>query len=379
MKTIKGGITAPKGFTANGLWCGIKRSGKPDLSLIFSTVLSTAVGLFTKNSVIAAPLIVTKENLKNNKAQAIIINSGNANCFTGKQGLTNSKKTIKTISQILNIDSQNTLVASTGIIGKHLPYKEIKNACPDLAKGLDKKKSNLAARGILTTDTVSKEIALEISIGGKKARLGAMAKGSGMIAPSMATMLAFITTDINIKPSLLKQALKESCDKSFHCITVDNCMSTNDMVIVMANGLSGNKIIKNKGKDYKTFATALDIICLDLAKKIVQDAEGATKFITVHVSGAKNTTQAKKIAFAIANSNLVKTAAYGSNPNWGRVAAAIGSLGMGITEKMIQIKFSSFTKKNISILVNIGLSSGQATVYTSDLSLEYVKINGKYN
>lgn len=379
IQTIKGGIATPKGFQANGLWCGIKRSGKPDLSLFTSDVPSTTVGLFTKNSVMAAPLIVTKKKLRDNKAQAVIINSGNANCFTGKFGLTYAQKTAEAIANLLKIDDNNVLVASTGIIGKPLPFKKIKNASPILVRGLHKNKSHLAARGILTTDTVTKEKAVQIVLDGKKIKIGAMAKGSGMIAPCMATMLAFLTTDVHIHIDLLKQALKNACEESFHCITVDNCMSTNDMVLVMANGRSGNKRITKKGKNYQVFCNALNAVCLDLAKKIVQDAEGATKFITIHVLGARTSVQAKKIAFAIANSALVKTAAYGNNPNWGRVAAAIGSLGIGFTEKEMKIKFSSFQRKNITITADLGLAQGRATVYTSDLSLDYVKINGKYN
>jgi len=379
MKIIKGAITAAKGFKANGLCCGIKRSGKPDLSLIVSDVPATTVGVFTKNSIIAAPLVVTKKKLKNQKAQAIVINSGNANCFTGKFGLAYAQKTTEVIAQLLKIAKENVLVASTGIIGKPLPFQKIKKASPALVKGLAKTKAHLAARGILTTDLAAKEIALQITVGGKPVALGAMAKGSGMIAPNMATMLGFITTDAKINASLLKTALKEACEMSFNSITVDNCMSTNDMVVVMANGLAQNKCISKKDKDFKTFCNALNIICLDLAKKIVKDGEGATKFITVTIEGAKTEPQAKEAAFAVANSNLVKTAAYGSNPNWGRVAAAVGALGLGVTESMLKIKFSSFTKKEIGINVDLGLGSKTATVYTSDLSIDYVKINGKYN
>ncbi len=379
MKKIKGGVTATQGFQASGLWCGIKKSGKPDLSLIFSEILSTCVGVFTKNSIIAAPLVVTKKKIKNNKAQAIITNSGNANCFTGKFGLTYAEKTSELAAKFLNISKNDVLVSSTGIIGKPLPFKKIKKSVPALVKGLSRSGANISAKGILTTDTFEKEIAVEIMIGKKKVKIGAMAKGSGMIAPNMATMLAYITTDVAISAPILKLALKDACSISFNSITVDNCMSTNDMVIVMANGLAKNKKITKKGPSYKKFYEALEHICLDLAKKIVIDGEGATKFITISVTGAKTDALAKKIAFVIANSNLVKTAAYGSNPNWGRVAAAVGSLGLNITEKQLKIKFSSFEKKDIGINVDLGAGSAQWTVYTSDLSTGYVKINGKYN
>ncbi len=379
MKTINGGITAPQGIKANGLWCGLKKSGKPDLSLIFCEKPCVSTGVFTKNSIIAAPLVVTKKKIQDSKAQAIIINSGNANCFTGKFGLAYAKKTSEVIAKLLNISANDTLVASTGIIGKPLPFQKIKKACPAIVKGLSKSKSKLAAKGILTTDLTTKEIAVELVIAGKKIKIGAMAKGSGMIAPDMATMLAFITTDAAISPAMLKTAIKIACNASFNCITVDNCMSTNDMVIIMANGLAKNQKITKQNKDFNIFCEALKFACLDLAKKIVSDGEGATKFITITVNEAKNEAQAKKAAFAIANSNLVKTAAYGSNPNWGRVAAAVGALRIGATEQKLKIKFSSFTKKDICITVDLGIGLSSTTVYTSDLSKEYVEINGKYN
>jgi len=379
MKVVQGGVTKPQGFKANGLCCGIKRSGKPDLALIYSDAPATAAGVFTKNSIIAAPLVVSKIHLRNNKAQAVIVNSGNANCFTGHFGLVYAKRMAKVTANLLNINAADMIVSSTGIIGKPLPYKKIAAATPKLVKGLSKSNATLAAKGILTTDTVKKDIAVQCTIGGKKVTIGACGKGSGMIAPNMATMLGFITTDAAISASLLKSALKEAVDVSFHCITVDGCMSTNDMVTIMANGLARNKKISKKGKDYQTFLKALKHVCLDISKKIVLDGEGATKFIEITVLGAKTNQQAKKAAFAIADSNLVKTAAYGSNPNWGRVAGAVGSLSLPVTEKNLKIKFSSFASKHIKITVDLNLGKQTATVYTSDLSPAYVRINGKYN
>ncbi|MCX5681706.1 MAG: bifunctional glutamate N-acetyltransferase/amino-acid acetyltransferase ArgJ [Candidatus Omnitrophica bacterium] len=379
MKNIKGGVTAAKGFLANGLWCGIKKSGKPDLSLIFSNVPAVAAGVFTKNSIVAAPLVVTRKKIKSGWAQAIVTNSGNANCFTGKLGLVHAEKTSAMIAKLLNVAPNNVLVSSTGIIGKPLPYDKIAHASECLVNGLSPKKANIAAKGILTTDLATKEISVSLKLGGKQVKIGAMAKGSGMIAPNMATMLAYITTDAAISLPMLKVALKNACEQSFNSITIDNCMSTNDMVIVLANGLAQNKIINKNGKDFQAFQAALNYTCLDLAKRIVKDGEGATKFITVTVTGAKNYCQAKIAALAIANSNLVKTAAYGSNPNWGRVAAAVGSLALPVYEKQLKIKFSPFTKKDISISAHLGLGNACATVYTSDLSPKYVDINGKYN
>ena len=379
MKIIQGNIASPLGFKANGMSAGIKRSGKPDLALIACDTAAVCVGVFTKNSIKAAPLIVTQEKLKNNKAQAIIVNSGNANCFTGSFGLLYARKSTQLIAKLLHIKSNDVLVTSTGIIGKPLPYNKIQAAAPTLVKGLSQNGGHKAAVAILTTDLKTKEIAVKINLGGKTVTLGAMAKGSGMVAPNMATMLGFVTTDCAINAKILKLALKEANEGSFNSITVDGCMSTNDMVTVMANGLAKNKMITAKNKDFKIFAKALNHVCLDLAKKIVLDAEGATKFIEITVAGAKTKSQAKTVCFAIANSVLVKTAAYGNNPNWGRVAAAVGSLSLPVTEKQLKIKFSPFSKKHIEITVDLNLGTKEATVFTSDLSLDYVRINGRYN
>ncbi len=378
-KISKGGVTSARGFKANGLNCGIKRSGKPDLALIASEVPCSAAGIYTKNSIIAAPLLVTKKHLKNSKAQAIIINSGNANCFTGHFGHVYAQKMAEHTAKGLDIPTSDVLVASTGIIGKPLPVKKITTAVPQLIKGLSRRKATLAARGILTTDTFVKEIAVTVPIAGKPVTLGACAKGSGMIEPHMATMLAFITSDIAIQPSCLRHALKEAAHSTFNSITVDGCMSTNDMVVIMANGLAGNRPLTRGSRDFKIFFNALRHVCLGLAKMIVRDGEGATKFIEVTVNGGKDERTAKIIAKKIANSNLVKTAAFGSNPNWGRVAAAVGSLSLPVREQDLKIKFSSFKKKDIRITVDCHLGQAAATVYTSDLSYEYVRINGEYN
>jgi len=379
MKIIKGGVTAAQGFAANGLCCGIKRSGKLDLSLIYSQTKAVAAGVFTKNSVKAAPLLVSQKHLRNSSAQAIICNSGNANCFTGLSGIQVAVQTAKKTADVLSIAPEDVIVTSTGIIGKPLPVKKILKAAPVLAKGLTVKGSKRAAQGMLTTDTCVKECAVKIRIAGKPVTVGACAKGSGMIEPNMATMLCFVTTDALISSAILKSALKESSEKSFNRITVDGCMSTNDMVVVLANGAAGNKRITTKGKDYQAFVKALDHVCLDLAKKIVRDGEGATKFIEICVKRAPHQRAALKAAKAIANSVLVKTAAFGCNPNWGRVAAAVGSLELNIAEKDIKIKFSSFKKKNIQIMVDLNKGKATETVYTSDLSYDYIRINGEYN
>ncbi|MDO8580229.1 MAG: bifunctional glutamate N-acetyltransferase/amino-acid acetyltransferase ArgJ [Candidatus Omnitrophota bacterium] len=382
MKTIKGGITTPLGFKANGIASGIKRSGKLDLGLIFSERPATASGVFTKNSVKAAPLLISQKNLRHHQAQAVVVNSGNANCFTGSFGYLYAKKTTELFGKLLNVKPQHIVVASTGIIGKPLPYLKIKAASQKLVKGLANTQDagRKTAKAILTTDLKTKEACVRCTLDGKKVLIAGCAKGSGMIAPNMATMLGFITTDAAISGGMLQAALRQANEETFNRITIDGCMSTNDMVVVMANGLAGNKPMTMPGKDYQGFLKALKFVCLDLAKKIVVDGEGATKLIEIRVTGAKSESQAKTVGLQIGNSVLVKTAAFGSNPNWGRVAAAVGSLAIKkVTEDHLKIKFSSFAKKHIVIHVDLNIGRHQSVVYTSDLSYEYVRINAEYN
>ncbi|MBI5415272.1 MAG: bifunctional glutamate N-acetyltransferase/amino-acid acetyltransferase ArgJ [Candidatus Omnitrophica bacterium] len=381
MKILKnGGVTTPKGFRANGVAAGIKRSGKLDLALITSDVPATAAAVFTKNSIKAAPLLVSQKHLRDHKAQAIVVNSGNANCFTGKPGLAGARRTTEVVGRLLDIPGEDVVVTSTGIIGRPLPFPKIYKAAKGLVEGLSVHGAEKAAEAILTTDTCTKTAAVDLVLGGRKVTIGACAKGSGMIAPDMATMLAFITTDAAISAGMLKAALLRANDQSFNSITVDGCMSTNDMVVVLANGLAQNKPVAKAGKDFQAFVKALHYVCLDLAKKVVLDGEGATKFIEIRIRGAGDERQARKAGLAIANSVLVKTAAFGSNPNWGRVAAAVGALGIArVTEENLKIGFSDFTRKDITINVDLNMGAAGAVVYTSDLSCEYVKINGEYN
>ncbi len=381
MKTIKGGVTAPKGFLANGIAAGIKRSGKLDLGLIVSTVDAITAGVFTKSSIKAAPLLVSMKHIKKGKGRAVLVNSGNANCYTGASGLKHAQDSTVLISKLLHGAKPNdVIVTSTGIIGKPLAYDKIVNGAPELVKGLSDQGGDKFALSIMTTDLVKKEIAVQVTLGGKTVTIGACGKGSGMIEPNMATMLGFITTDAAISLKMLKLALAKANDKSFNSITVDGCMSTNDMVTIQANGLAGNKTIVKEDADFKKFYVALEYVSIYLAKQIVLDGEGATKFVTIHVKGASNDKQAKSIAKVIANSPLVKTAAFGSNPNWGRVGAAVGSLGINkINENNMKITFSPFDKKEISITVQLSLGKAEATVFTCDFSYDYVKINGEYN
>jgi glutamate N-acetyltransferase/amino-acid N-acetyltransferase len=370
----------PSGFKASALSCGIKKRGKLDLALIFSEVPARAAGVFTNNKLPAAPVKVAKEHLKkSNTVQAIIANSGNANSFTGNGGVEDAKKEALYLSKVLGIKAEAVLVASTGIIGKRLELEKIKNAVPSLVRNLSKNGIAKAARAIMTTDTFAKISSNEFSAGGGRVVITGMTKGAGMIAPDMATMLCFIMTDANITQRALRSALKEAVDKSFNCITVDGCMSTNDTVLILANGRAANFLIDAGSKACEKFSDALSAVCLNLAKMMVKDAEGISKFIEIEVKGARNDAQAKRAALAIANSNLFKTALYGENPNWGRVVAAIGASGIDVLEGSLKIRFSSLAKKDIFVDVNLNIGKGRAVVYTSDLTPEYIKINAEYN
>ena len=379
MKVLKGTVTSPRGFRANGFWAGVKKSGKPDLGLICSDVMCNAAAVFTVNSVKAAPIVICQKHIKAGKVQALVANSGNANAFTGEYGLMYAKKMTEIIAEKIGVSPMNVLVMSTGIIGRPFPYEKIKEAIPALLKGLSAKRGVNFAKAIMTTDTMDKQIAVQAEISGKTVTVGGCAKGSGMIEPNMATMLAAVTTDCAISAPMLKLALKEAVGMSFNMITVDGCMSTNDMVSVMANGMAGNAMISARGKAYDVFVEALKAVCLKLAKDIVIDGEGASKFFEIRVTGAKNVKQARDAAMKVANSNLVKTADYTDNPNWGRVAAAIGACGFSqVTETTLKIDFS--VKKNtIYINADLGLGQAAATVYTCDLTHKYIDINGNYN
>ena len=369
----------PAGFKANGVACGLKKSGKLDLALLYSEVPALASAKFTTNSIIAAPLIVSKKHLKSaGKVQAVLVNSGNANCFTGNSGIKDAEASAGFVAQELKIAKSSVLVNSTGIIGKKLDIARIKQGIPELVLGLSVSGIQKAEKAIMTTDTFAKEVSANLKIGAKSVRICGIAKGAGMIAPDMATMLCFIMTDALITKQALDKALSAAVDKSFNCISVDGCMSTNDTVLVLTNGVAGNKII-SEGRSLQDFSEALDSVCLDLAKMVVMDAEGATKFIRIDVCQAKNYREAKKIALNIANSLLFKTAVFGENPNFGRVAAAVGASGFKIKENELKIKLGSLKQKQVKLTVSLSRGKASATVYTSDLTPEYIKINAQYN
>ena len=378
MKVYKKAIL-PLGFAASGVACGIKKSGKLDLALFYSCLPAKANCKFTSNTIPAAPIKINRDFLKSSRFfRAIIVNSGNANCFTGLQGMKDAQNTAKVLAGYLGIGKKNVLLNSTGIIGRPLPIIKIKKAIPALVAGLSSAGINKAKAAILTTDTFSKEITVKFALGATVVTLCGVAKGAGMIAPDMATMLCFIFTDANITRRALDKALTGAVNNSFNCITVDGCMSTNDSVMLLANGASNNSLI-DTDRNFGLFNKALETVCLELAKMIVRDAEGATKFIRITVNAAKSFQEAKEAALGIANSSLFKTAMYGENPNFGRIVSGIGSTGIKVKEESLKIKLSPLNKKDIFVDVSLGRGNFSATVYTSDLTPGYIKINAEYS
>lgn len=402
-KIIEGGVTAAKGFLASGLHCGLKKDAKKkDLALIYSESTCTAAGMYTFNKVKGAPIAVCKEHLKNSKAQAVIINSGNANTCNGDDGLTKARKMTESAAESLKISADDVLVASTGVIGVPLNIDLITSSVSSLAKNLSKDGRKDACEAIMTTDTFGKECAVEFTIGGKSVTIGAMCKGSGMIEPNMCTMLSFITTDISITEELLKDALKESVDISYNRISVDGDTSTNDTVLILANGMSESPLISSKNDDYKTFVEALKFVNVSLAKKMARDGEGATKLIECKIIGAKDEETGVILAKSVIKSSLVKTAVFGSDANWGRILCALGYAGPDFDPEKVNVYFES-NKGSIlvckdgssvpfdedkakeilleeEILIKVELNQGDYTVsaYGCDLTYDYVKINGDY-
>ena len=399
MKTIQGGITAVPGFLASGIHCGIKKVKAADLALIFSKDPCAAAGLFTINRVTAAPVRLTQNHIKSGRLQAIVANSGNANACTGPRGETSARKTAARTARCLGIAPELVAVASTGVIGEPLPWEALHAGIPKSVKRLSPKGGRDAARAIMTTDKMPKEAAVRLKIGGRTVTLGGIAKGSGMIHPNMATMLAFLTTDIRIKPALLRRMLTSAVNRSFNMITVDGETSTNDMILCLANGRAGNPDITESKSDRLRFQTALDTVCTELAKRIVQDGEGATKFVEIWVKGAINDADARAVALRVARSNLVKTAFFGADANWGRIIAAIGAAGVAVNRDRIDLAFDHVplvkngiglgktaeqkvtrVLKHQSFILTIALHAGaaSATAWTCDLTYDYIRINAAY-
>lgn len=399
---IEGGVTAAKGFRASGIHCGIRKNrSKADLALIYSDVPCAAAAVYTQNLVKGAPIAVTKRNIANGMARAVICNSGNANTCNA-DGEEKAQKMCDLIAAELHIDSSDVIVASTGVIGQVLPIEPIANSVKTLAEALSTTGSNDAAKAIMTTDTVEKEYALEVELDGKTITIGGITKGSGMIHPNMATMLGFLTTDASITSELLNEALHTAIEDTFNMVSVDGDTSTNDMVSVMASGLAENQTITEKNHDYKLFTQALTEVCAVLSRKIAKDGEGATRLLECAVTGAKTKEDARTVAKSVICSNLLKCAIFGADANWGRVLCAIGYSGANVDINGVDVAFESkqgrievckngaglpfdedIAKKILledDIVVAVTLHEGSecATAYGCDLTYDYVKINGDY-
>lgn len=398
-QNAKAGVTFPQGFKATGVKAGIKKSGNLDVAVIYTEQEAAVAGTFTQNAVAAAPVFASKVVVATGTAHAITANAGCANACTGEQGTKDAQAMQTITAEALGCDPSDVIVASTGVIGVNLPMDKMEAGIKKAVAELSPEGSSLAGNAIITTDTYSKSCATEVEIGGKKVRFGAIAKGSGMIQPNMATMLCFITTDAAIDSKLLQTALSEVVELSFNMISIDGDMSTNDMAIVLANGAAGNVKITEKNADYETFKATLLDICQGLSRRIAADGEGATKFLTVNVTGTKSFADAKTIAMSVAKSPLVKTAFFGEDPNWGRVICAVGYAGIPMDPQKTVVKFGGIpvyangvgaefdeealravmAEHDIVIDVEMGLGEESATVWTCDFSYEYVKINGEYH
>ena len=402
MKIIDGGVCAAKGFLANGIHCGIRKNkSKKDLSLIYTEKEASVAAVYTTNKVKGAPLTVTKNNIANGYAKAVICNSGNANTCNAN-GIEIAEGMCQLVADTLKIDKTDVVVASTGVIGQPLDITPIAKGISALADGLANNKSKDAAEGIMTTDTRLKEVAVSFNIGGVECKIGGIAKGSGMIHPNMATMLVFITTDCAITPKMLQKALSSDIADTFNMVSVDGDTSTNDMVTVLANGMAGNKEIDAEGEDFDTFMKALNTVTVYLCRCIAGDGEGATKLLECEVSGAKDTLNAKTIAKSVICSSLVKAAMFGSDANWGRVLCAIGYSGAEVDVNKVDVSFKSnkgeilvckdgagvefseeiakeiLLEKEITTKIELNSGSASATAWGCDLTYEYVKINGDY-
>lgn len=401
MKEITGGICAAKGFKANGIHCGIRKNKtKRDLALITSDVKAAAAAVYTTNLVKGAPLTVTKNHIANGYAQAVICNSGNANTCNAN-GIEIAEQMSELVEKATGISKDDVVIASTGVIGQVLDITPIANGMDELAAGLGDH-SDLAAEGIMTTDTIKKEIAISFEIDGVECKIGGIAKGSGMIHPNMATMLVFITTDVAIAPELLQKALSTDIASTFNMVSVDGDTSTNDMVTVLANGMAGNKLIDKEDENFAIFCKALNSITVYLCRKIAGDGEGATKLLECKVSGAKDEKTAKTVAKSVICSSLLKAAMFGADANWGRVLCAIGYSGADVDVNKIDVSFESskgrldvcvngagidfseekakeiLLEKEIDILVELNSGEANATAWGCDLTYDYVKINGDY-
>jgi glutamate N-acetyltransferase/amino-acid N-acetyltransferase len=388
-----------KGFQFSAVEAAIKKPGRKDLALIFSEVPATACAVFTTSAVKAAPVLLSAERIASGSARALLVNSGNANACTGDTGMLVARETSRLVAESLGIAENDVQVSSTGVIGVQMPAERIRNAVPALVEGLVSGTLDDVAQAIMTTDTFPKMEARSSRAGGISYTVAGIAKGAGMIMPNMATMLSFIISDAAVEPSFLMSAFRTAVDCSFNAITVDGDMSTNDTCLIMANGVAGNPLISAGSPEAAEFERLLADVLLSLAKQIVKDGEGATKFVEIRVTGASNDADAKRAAMAIANSSLVKTAFFGQDANWGRIFAAVGYSGANVDQTKLSLRFNdvcmardgvfaggdaeargteALRLKEFSVTVDLGLGNGTATVYTSDLSHDYVSINADY-
>ena len=402
MKMIEGGVTAAQGFVAGGVHCGIRKNkSKPDLAMIYSEKLCAAAAVYTQNLVKGAPILVTKKNIENGRAQAVICNSGNANTCNA-DGVEKAERMCAIAGEVLGIHPADVVVASTGVIGQVLPIEPIESAAQALKDSLSPTGSRAAATAIMTTDTIPKEAAVEVELGGKTVKIGGISKGSGMIHPNMATMLCFVTTDCAISPEMLQKAITASADETFNMISIDGDTSTNDTYAVLANGMAGNPEITAEGPDFDLFCDALRAVCRTLSKLMAGDGEGATKLLVCQTTGAQDRATARTVAKSVICSTLFKAAMFGADANWGRVLCAIGYSGAAVDVDKIDVSFrsaagqvdvcqngagipfseeeaSKVLKENeITILVHLHQGEASAEAYGCDLTYDYVKINGDY-
>ena len=402
MKMIEGGVTAAQGFVAGGIHCGVRKNkSKPDLAMIYSEAPCAAAAVYTQNLVKGAPILVTQKNIADGTAKAVICNSGNANTCNA-DGEEKAQTMCDLTAQALGIAPQDVVVASTGVIGQVLPIEPIQAGIPELVKALSADGSHAAATAIMTTDTIAKEAAAEVEIGGKTVKVGGISKGSGMIHPNMATMLCFVTTDCAISPAMLDKAIHQVTEKTFNMISVDGDTSTNDTFAILANGAAGNPEITAPGPDYDAFAEALEAVCRQLSKLMAGDGEGATKLLVCRVDGAMDLSMARTVSKSVICSTLFKAAMFGADANWGRVLCAIGYSGAAVDVNKIDVSFRSakgqvdvcqngagipfseeeasqvLSEHEIEILVHLHLGEASAEAYGCDLTYDYVKINGDY-
>ena len=399
MKKIDGGITAVPGIRASGIHAGIKAAEAKDLALIVTDTPAAAAGVFTKNSVTAAPVLVCREHLRNGYAQAVIVNSGNANACTGEVGMANAHRMAALTAEHLNIDPTLVLVSSTGVIGQQLPMDAIENGIQTVARALSTEGGAAAAEAIMTTDTHPKSAAVEIEIAGTPVRIGGIAKGSGMIAPNMATMLSYLTTDARITPETLQTALSQVVEDTYNLLTVDTDRSTNDTVLLLATGHADTpEIATADGADYETFCEGLQHVCTELVKMLARDGEGATKLVEVIVKHAQNRDDAEKAARAVAESPLVKTAVFANDANWGRIMMAIGKSGAAFDPYQVDVWLADyrlvkngmdagydeetatalFAEDPVRITIDLRAGDAAVTMWTCDYSYDYIRINADY-